>query len=137
MRFRLRILLAAALVPLAPAFAQAPKQAVAPPAVQKDFDGFIVKFGAALAANDPAAVAGMTRLPYMNDNSIRDADQFRDKVYKRHFSGSNRACIRRGKAIYDRDGEKNDNFMIFCGEKIFVFANTPAGFLFTEISGND
>ena len=137
MKFLLRIVLAAALVHLAPAFAQAPKNAVAPPALQKEFDGFIDKFRAALKANDAAAVAGMTRLPFMNDGSIRDAAQFREKVYKRNFTAKDRACIQRGKAVYDRDGENNDNYVIFSGQTIFVFTKTPAGFLFTEVGMND
>jgi hypothetical protein len=137
MKFLLRIVLAAALVHVAPAFAQAPKKAVASPALQKEFDGFIEKFRAALKANDSAAVAGMTRLPFMNDGSIRDATQFREKVYKRDFTAKNRACIQRGKAVYDRDGENNDNYFIFCGQLILVFTKTPAGFLFSEIGMND
>ena len=137
MKFLSSIVLAAALVPLAPAFAQAPKQAVAAPALQKEFDGFIAKFRAALKANDAAAVAGMTRLPFMKDGSIRDAAQFREKVYKPEFTAKTRACIQRRKAIYDRDGLNNDNFFIFCGEDIFTFTKTPAGFLFTDIGMND
>jgi hypothetical protein len=134
----LRIVLAAALMHLAPAFAQAaPKNAVASPALQKEFDGFIGKFRAALKTNDSAAVAGMTRLPFMNDGSIRDAAQFNEKVYKREFTAKKRACIQRGKAVYDRDGENNDNFFIFCGEDIFTFTRTPAGVLFTEFGVND
>ena len=134
----LRIVLAAALIQLAPAFAQAaPKNAVASPALQKEFDGFIGKFRAALKANDSAAVAGMTRLPFMNDGSIRDAAQFHEQIYKREFTAKKRACIQRGKAVYDRDGENNDNFFIFCGEDIFTFTRTPAGFLFTEVGVND
>ena len=145
----LRVILAAALIQAAPAFAQspnsapknasknAPKTPVASPALQQEFDGFAAKFRVALVANDPAAVAGMTRLPFMKDDGIRDAAQFGEKIYKRNFTASSRACIQRGKAVYDRDGEKNDNFFIFCGEKIFVFTKTPAGFLFTAIDGND
>jgi hypothetical protein len=138
MKFWSRIVLAAALLPLAPAFAQTPKNAPknAPPALQKDFDGFIAKFRTALTANDSAAVAGMTRLPFMNEASISDAAQFREKIYKSDFTAKNRACLQRGKAVYDR-GENNDNFFIFCGEQIFVFTNTPAGFLFTDIGAND
>ena len=132
-----RIALAAALAPLAPAFAQAPKEAVASPALQKEFAGFIAKFRAALKANDSAAVAGMTRLPFMKHSSIRDAAQFREKIYKTDFTAKNRTCIRRGKAIYDRDGLNNDNYFIFCGELIFVFTKTPTGFLFTEIGLDD
>ena len=137
MKLLLRIVLTAALVHLAPAFAQAPKKAVASPALQKEFDGFIEKFRAALKANDSAAVAGMTRLPFMNNASIRDAAQFREKVYKPDFTAKNRACIQRGKAVYDRDQENNDNYFIFCGENIFVFTKTPAGFIFTEVGVND
>jgi hypothetical protein len=137
MKFLLRIVLAAALVHLAPAFAQAPKKAVASPALLKEFDGFIEKFRAALKANDATAVAGMTRLPFMNDGSIRDATQFHEKIYKRDFTAKNRACIQRGKAVYDRDGENNDNYFIFCGQIIFVFTKTPAGFLLSEIGMND
>ena len=137
MRFLLRIVLATALVNLAPAVAQAPKKAVASPALQTEFDGFIEKFRAALKANDSAAVAGMTRLPFMNDNAIRDAAQFRAKTYQTEFTAKNRACIQRGKAVYDRDQENNDNYFVFCGELSFVFTKTPAGFLFTDISVND
>src|SRR5215203_4809707 len=137
MKLLLRIVLTAALVHLAPAFAQAPKKAVASPALQKEFAGFIEKFRAAMKANDSAAVAGMTRLPFMNNASIRDAAQFREKVYKPDFTAKNRACIQRGKAVYDRDQENNDNYFIFCGENIFVFTKTPAGFIFTEVGVND
>ena len=101
MKFLSRIVLAAALVHLAPAFAQAPKKAVASPALRKEFDGFIAKFRAALKANDSAAVAGMTRLPFMNDSSIGDAAQFREKVYKPVLHGeksrvypARKSCLR-------------------------------------------
>ena len=73
---RIVLAVAVAYVALAhavPAVAEAPKEAVASPALRKEFDGFIEKFRAALKANDFAAVAGMTKLPFMNDDSIRDA----------------------------------------------------------------
>ena len=134
MRFLLGIVLAAALVQLAPAFAQAPKKAVASPALRKEFADFIEKFRAALKANDSAAVAGMTRLPF---EGARDAAQFRAKAYPQTFTAKKRACIQSGKAVYDRDGENNDNYFIFCGQDIFTFTRTPAGFLFTEVGVND
>ncbi len=137
MRFLLRIVFAAALMHFAPASAQAPKKAVVSPALQKEFDGFIEKFRAALKANDSASVASMTRLPFEYGGSIRDAAQFRAKAYPLTFTAKNRACIQHGKAIYDRDGENNNNYFIFCGKLIFAFTKTPAGFLFTEISVND
>lgn len=129
-----RLLLAAALLCAAPAFAQAPKDAKPSPALQKEYDAFIAKFRAALKANDVAAVIGMTKLPFMAES---DAATFRAKVYPQFFTPKNRTCIQRGKGVYDRDGENNDNYFIFCGQHIFVFSKTPAGFLFTDIGAND
>ncbi|MEY9641260.1 hypothetical protein ABIF66_009514 [Bradyrhizobium japonicum] len=63
--------------------------------------------------------------------------QFRAKTYPTSFTPKNRACIQRGKAVYDRDQENNDNYFVFCGELIFVFTKTPAGFLFTDVGAND
>lgn len=137
MRLLSEVVLAVVLAHLAPALAQTPKKAVAPAAVQKEFYDFLAKFRAALKANDPAAVAGMARLPFESDNSVRDAAQFRAKIYLPEFTAKNRACLQREKAIYDRDGENNDNYFIFCGELIFVFTKTPAGFLLTDIRVND
>lgn len=115
--------------------ANAPKKAS--PELQKEFDGFIAKFRAAVKANDSAAVAGMTELPFMKDKAIGDAARFHEKIYKRDFAAKARACIQRSKAVYDRDGQNNENFFIFCGQDIFTFTKTPAGFLFTEIGMND
>src|SRR5262245_26480155 len=104
------IVLAAALVHGTPAVAQAPKKVVAPPALQKEFDGFIAKFRAALKANDVAAVAGMTKLPFMNDNTVGDAEQFRAKTWREAFTAKNRACLQRTKGVYDRDQLNNDYY---------------------------
>ncbi len=122
---------------MAPAVAQAQKKAVASPALQKEFDSFIERFRVALKANDSAAIAGMTRLPFMNDDAIRDAAQFRARTYPTSFTAKNRACLQRGKAVYDRDQENNDNYFVFCGQQIFVFTKTPSGFQFTEVGAND
>jgi hypothetical protein len=132
-----RIVLAAALVHVVPAFAQAPKQAVASAALQTEFNSFIEKFRAALKANDSAAVAGMTKLPFESNSSVRDTAQFRARTYPETFTAKNRACLQRGKAGYDRDQPNNDNYFIFCGKLIFVFTRTPAGFLFTDVGMND
>jgi hypothetical protein len=131
-----RIAVAAALLLAAPAFAQAPKQATAAPAVQKEFDGFIAKFRSALKANDSAAIAGMTELPFMKDSAIGDAAQFRAKIYTGTFTAKTRTCLQRTKPIYDRH-ENNEYYSLFCGEEIFVFTKTPTGFLFTDIGVND
>lgn len=132
-----RLVLAVALTHLAPAFAQAPKQATASAALQKDFAAFITTFRAALKANDAAAVTGMTKLPFGSDPGYPDAAQFRTKGYPKIFTPKNRACIQRAKGVYNRDGLGEDNYFIFCGELIFVFTKTQGGFLFTDLSAND
>jgi len=132
-----RIVLGIALAVPAFALAQPSKKAVATPALQAEFDNFIAKFRSALKANDGAAVAGMTQLPFEADEPYRDAAQFRAKGYPAIFTAKNRACIQRQKAVYDRDGENNENYFVFCGQHIFIFAKTPSGFLFKEIGVND
>jgi hypothetical protein len=125
--------LAAALVLVMPAFAQAPGKAVASAAVQKEFGDFISKFRAALKANDAAAVAAMTRLPYMADATIADAAQFRAKAWPRDFTAKNRACLQRTKPTYDRDGARNEIYAIACGGNVFTFTKTQSGFQLTDV----
>jgi hypothetical protein len=136
MKFLLSLILAAALA--APALAApAPKDPVASPELQKEFNSFIEKFRAAVKANDPAAVAGMSKMPFLSHTDEYGAAEFRDKVYKTNFTPKVRACLQRAKAVYGRDGEKNDNFFINCGDAIYTFTKAPAGFQFTEIGAND
>ena len=129
------VVLASSLMSPTLVLAQAPKKAS--PAMQAEFDGFIVKFRAALKANDSAAVAAMTKLPFMEDKTYSDAARFAAKAYPEFFTAKNRACVQRKKAIYDRDGNNNDTFHVFCYENIFTFTKTPAGFLFTDVGVND
>lgn len=127
--------LAIAFAQAAPVPAQAAKKA--PPAVQAEFTGFMRRFAAALKANDAVAVAGMAKLPFQGDADVSTAAQFQTKIYKGRFSASARACLQRSAAVYDRDPENNDNFLVFCGDTIFTFTRTPAGFLLTDIGEND
>ncbi len=135
MRILSGIVVVTALLQLAPACAQGPGKVA--PAVQKEFDGFIARFRAALKANDATAVAALTRLPFMADNTVRDVAQFRAKAYPRDFTAKNRACLQRSKPVHAVDGNKNDVYSVICGESIFTFTRTPAGFLFTDLDTND
>jgi len=117
--------------------AQTSKKAGPPAALQKEFDDFIAKFRTALKANDAAAVTEMTKKPMFHDHAMRDAAEFRAKVYPAYFTAKARTCIQRNRAVHDRDGENNDNYFIFCGQRIFVFTRTPAGFRFAEVGVND
>ena len=135
MRILSGIVVVTALLQLAPAFAQGPGKAA--PAVQKEFDGFIARFRAALKANDATAVAALTRLPFMADDTVRDVAQFLAKAYPRDFTAKNRACLQRTKPVHAVDGNKNDVYSVICGGSIFTFTRTPAGFLFTDLDTHD
>jgi len=132
-----RTLVALMLLAPASALAQASKNPTPPRETQAAFDGFIAKFRTALKANDSAAIAGMTKLPFMGDKANSGAAQFRAKAYPQFLTAKNRACLQKKKAAYDRNGEGNDSFFIFCGESIFTFTKTPSGFLFTDVDAND
>jgi hypothetical protein len=119
------------------AAAQSGKKTSPPAGLQKEFDEFIARFRAALKGNDAAAVTAMTRLPFHHNNADLDAAQFRGKAYPVHFTARTRSCLQSTRGVYDRDGENNHNYFIFCGQQIFVFTKTPAGFLFTEVGVND
>lgn len=136
MKMRSRTLMAVLLLQLAPASAQA-QNSVAPAGLRQEFDDFLAKFRAALKANDAAAVAGMTRLPFLGDPASGDAVQFRAKIYPDLFPAKVRGCIAGSKPAYDRDQQGNDNFHIICGEEIFYFTKGPQGFLFAEVGMND
>ena len=79
----------------------------------------------------------MTQLPFMADDTVRDAAQFRAKAYPRDFTAKNRACLQRTKPVYAVDGNRNDAYSVICGGSIFTFTRTPAGFLFTDLDTND
>ncbi|MBN8963584.1 MAG: hypothetical protein J0H71_20870 [Rhizobiales bacterium] len=137
MRVSIKVVLAAVILSSPLAFARTSMAATASRAVQAEFDGFIAKFRAALNADDSAAVTSMTRLPFEYRTSYPDAAAFRAKAYPVIFRAKVRTCIGREKAVYDRDGENNDSFFIFCGQEIFIFTKTASGFLFKEIGTND
>jgi hypothetical protein len=137
MRMLFWTVLVATLASSSLAFAQPSKKAIAPRASQSEFYDFITRFRAALKANDAAAVASMTRLPFEYDVSYADATAFRTKGYPAIFTKKTRACLQHENPVYDRDGENKDNYFIFCGENIFTFTEASSGFWLQEIGAND
>jgi hypothetical protein len=112
------------------------KTAQAPTDVQTEYDQFIAAFRVALKDNNCAAVTEMTRLPFMGDKAA-DAQQFRKKTCGELFPAKIRNCIARRAGVYDRSPDGDHSFSVFCGEQIYVFTKTPAGFRFTDVSVND
>jgi hypothetical protein len=95
------------------------------------FNAFWIKFKAAVARNDKAAVADMTKLPFMMENRDLDRAGF-IRRYSSLFTPSVRRCFAREKPIKDQDA-----YEIFCGEEIFLFAKVNGVYKFTEIGVND
>lgn len=108
-----------------------------PQALQAEFRQFIVGFRQALKANDPGAVAALTRLPIHYDNADRDRAYFESRIYRRMFTQRDRTCLQTARPVYDRDGYGNESFFLFCGGNIFIFSKKADGFRFEGTHPND
>ena len=103
---------------------------LAAPAVAQPegFAPFWSEFSAAAKAGDKAKVRALAKLPFPgNDASF-------DSIWKDVFTSKARACLGKGKPIWDKVGK---NHVIFCGEVGFYFEKTDAGWRFTDIHPND
>jgi hypothetical protein len=98
---------------------------------EPQFTTFWTKFKAAVARNDKAAVADMTKLPFMFDSKDLDRAGF-IKRYSSLFTPKMRRCFARARPSRDRDSME-----IFCGQQIFLFAKVDGVYKFTEIGVND
>jgi hypothetical protein len=96
-----------------------------------EFNAFWIKFKAAVARNDKAAVADMTKLPFMLDSKDLDRAGF-IKQYSPLFTLKVRRCFARARPTRDQDSME-----IFCGQQIFLFAKVDGVYKFTEIGVND
>ena len=96
-----------------------------------EFTTFWTKFKAAVARNDKAAVADMTKLPFMLDSKDVDRAGF-IKQYSSLFTPKIRRCFARAKPSRDQDSME-----IFCGDQIFLFAKVEGAYKFKEIGVND
>ena len=131
MRMRKRLLiLSVMMLLLLGAVVQVPSQSRTAK-VNPEFTAFWIKFKAAVARNDKAAVADMTRLPFMLDNKDLDRAGF-IKQYSSLFTPKMRRCFARARPLRDQD-----NMEIFCGQQIFLFAKVDGVYKFTEIGVND
>jgi hypothetical protein len=84
--------------------------------VDSEFNAFWIKFKAAVARSDQAAVADMTKLPFLLDSKELDRPGF-IKQYSSLFTPKIRRCFARA-----RPSKDGDTWEIFCGDQIFLFA---------------
>lgn len=102
-----------------------------PAFAEPSFDAFWTKFKAAVAKKDKAAVASMTRLPYLYDSKKLDKEQFIAK-YDLLFPKETATCFSKAKPTADKE-----DYFVFCGEQIYCFNKEKDKWLFTEIGVND
>ena len=106
----------------APAFAQQP-----------DFAPFWSEFSAAAKAGDKEKVRALTKFPFLHYSDLREESAF-DAIWKNLFTAKARACVAKGKPVWDKVGKLN---VLFCGQTGFYFEPTAAGWRFTEVGVND
>lgn len=89
------------------------------------------EFKRAIEKNDRAAVANMTKLPFLWESKPLNRQQFMAK-YDTIFPKTARQAILKTKPIDDKGSSE-----IFAGETIYVFSNVGGKFMFTDIGVND
>ena len=97
----------------------------------QNFNSFLAKFKTALAKNDKAAIASMTKLPFLFDSEELDRSGF-IKRFDTLFDKKTRRCFVNAKAV--RDGEE---YSVFCGETIYVFGKADGEYKLVAIGAND
>ena len=97
----------------------------------RSFAEFWTQFKAAVLTGDKAAIAGMTKFPF-GDNQLTKADFV--KQCGEIFSAKVRRCFPNAKPV---KADKRDSYSVFCGETIFVFEKGKDGYQFTDLGEND
>jgi hypothetical protein len=87
-------------------------------------------FAAAAGKDDQATLASLVKL----DPSV--VGSFAE-VHKHYLKPSQRRCLAKARPVRDVDQLGQVNYGAFCGQLIYVFTNTPAGWRLTDLSPND
>ncbi len=96
-----------------------------------EFTAFLTKFRTAISRNDKAAVASMTKLPFLYDSKERNREEF-IRIYPQLFTPKIRRCLTTAKPV--KEGE---NYDLFCGQLIFYLGKDGGEFKFLEFGVND
>ena len=99
------------------------------PPQPESFATFWTRFKSAVAKNDKEAIAAATKLPFMGQ-------QTKAAFLKGHpsrFTKEVRKCFATAKP----EKEKDDSYLVFCGEEIFYFEKVYGAYKFTDIGMND
>lgn len=102
-------------------------------AVKSDpaFTQFWNRFRQSVAKNDRAAVASMTRLPFLLVSEQLNRAQFLSQ-YSQVFPRGTATCFAKQTPVQD-----HGSYSAFCGEQIYLFEKTNGKWMFAEIGVND
>lgn len=98
---------------------------------KNDFVSFWNEFKAAVAKDDKGAVAEMTKLPIYLANKEQSKAGFL-KLYSGLFPKKVKTCFISAKPVKDQD-----NYSVFCGHSIYVFARDNGKWKFTDLGVDD
>lgn len=120
------------LTALAAALALLASPALAAPA-DDGFAAFWPAFSAAAAKDDQAALARMTHL------GLQDGDTPTSfaEIHKQYLTASERRCLAKAHPQRDVDPTGGVSYDAFCGQLIYVFTRTAAGWQWTDLSPDD
>jgi hypothetical protein len=117
------------------AFAAASLVALAAHAADDSFAAFYKHFAAAAAADDQKSLAGLTVLgPGLagSNGPLTFAE-----IHKAYLTASERRCLAKAMPKGGKDGNGAPEYAAFCGQLIYVFTKTPAGWRWTDLSPDD
>ena len=99
----------------------------------RSFDSFWIKFKAAVAKGDKAAIAEMTKFPFDNGAKYQSKEEFIEQCGAL-FDKKTQKCFSKAKPVKE---DNRDRYNVFCGEDIFGFAKVDGEYRFTYIGIND
>ena len=98
---------------------------------EPDFADFQSRFRAAVARQDAAAVAALTRLPFWFEGRPQDEQGFRRRVWPLLFDAPRRRCLLSSQAV----SEGSDR-VIFCAPYAFYFDATGGSWRLREFAAD-
>ncbi|HVN00319.1 MAG TPA: hypothetical protein VMT68_08900 [Caulobacteraceae bacterium] len=102
-------------------------------AADDGFAAFWKAFAGAAAKDDGAALSQMTALgPGLGPSASSFA-----KFHAAALGAKARACLTKAKPKRDVDGTGQVAYDVFCGEVIYTFSRTTAGWRLTDMGAND
>ncbi len=96
-----------------------------------DFADFQSRFRAAIARQDAAAVAALTRFPFLFEGRPQDEQGFRRRVWPLLFDAPRRRCLLSSQAV----SEGSDR-VIFCAPYAFYFDATGGSWRLREFAAD-